>query len=119
MTIAVDNPLVLLPLIVGGIFIICGLLLYYFPPKEINHLYGYRTKTSMQNQEIWDFAQKYSGKIMAIVGILYMLMAFPFSFLDLNSENFAVLIPIGTLLFFCVLLFIIVEKRLKQKFPKK
>lgn len=40
-------------------------LAYYYrkkPPKKINHFYGYRTRRSMANQEIWDFANKQSGE---------------------------------------------------------
>ena len=33
------------------------------PPKEINMGNGYRTNRSMKNQETWDFAQLYCGKV--------------------------------------------------------
>ena len=33
------------------------------PPKKINGFYGYRTSRSMKNQETWDFAQRYMGKV--------------------------------------------------------
>lgn len=41
-----------------------GLAYYYLkkPPKTINELYGYRTRKSMSNQEIWDAANKRSAK---------------------------------------------------------
>nr|WP_076388090.1 SdpI family protein [Vaginimicrobium propionicum] len=41
------------------------LLTWYLCPKlkKINNASGYRTKRSMQNQDTWDFAQKYSSKI--------------------------------------------------------
>src|SRR5690554_4471477 len=38
------------------------LAFYYFKPKEINPLYGYRTKRSMRNQASWDYAQDYCSK---------------------------------------------------------
>ena len=41
------------------------LLIWYLCPKlkTINNASGYRSKRSMQNQDTWDFAQKYSSKI--------------------------------------------------------
>lgn len=37
------------------------LLTWYLCPKikTINNVSGYRTKRSMQNQDTWDFSQKY------------------------------------------------------------
>lgn len=58
------------------------LLTWYLCPrlKRINNLSGYRSKMSMQNQETWDFAQKYCSKISLymffpslILGIVIML----------------------------------------------
>lgn len=41
------------------------LLTWYLCPKlkTINNASGYRSKWSMQNQDTWDFAQKYCSKI--------------------------------------------------------
>lgn len=41
------------------------LLTWYLCPKlkTINNASGYRSKRSMQNQDTWDFAQKYFSKI--------------------------------------------------------
>lgn len=38
------------------------------PPAKINGLYGYRTTKSMKNQETWDFAHRYCGKLWRIMG---------------------------------------------------
>ena len=39
-----------------------GWLLFRKTPKEINYVYGYRTKRSMMNEETWRFANQYFGK---------------------------------------------------------
>ena len=39
-----------------------GWLLFRRTPKEINYVYGYRTKGSMMNEETWRFANQYFGK---------------------------------------------------------
>jgi len=32
---------------VGIVFFIAAIIMHFFPPKEINYLYGYRTKASI------------------------------------------------------------------------
>lgn len=62
------------------------LLTWYLCPrlKRINNLSGYRSKMSMQNQETWDFAQKYCSKILLKNIALYV-----FSFVDIRHCNHA------------------------------
>ena len=50
-------------LLVGIVFILAGSIMYVFPPKKINSFYGYRTASSMQSQQKWNFAQTYSAKL--------------------------------------------------------
>ena len=38
------------------------------PPREINSGFGYRTSRSMKNQETWDFAHEYCGRLWNKVG---------------------------------------------------
>lgn len=45
-----------------------GYLFYYKTPKTINGVYGYRTKMSRKNQQTWEFAHKYCGKIWMLIG---------------------------------------------------
>lgn len=47
------------------------------PPKEINATFGYRTARSMQNQETWEFAHKYAGKLWKVCGWLVLLASVP------------------------------------------
>lgn len=109
------NELTVLALIIGPTFIVGGLLLYYFPPKNINSLYGYRTASCMKNQERWDFAQVFAGKTMVWTGALFSGIIYLFSFFSF-SEAQNISIGIGLLLLMSILLIVIVEKKLKQKF---
>lgn len=43
------------------------------PPAEINPGYGYRTAMSSKNQETWDFAQTYMGKVWYQAGRVLLL----------------------------------------------
>ena len=47
-----------------------GWLLFRKTPKEINYVYGYRTKRSMMNEETWRFANQYFGKVWYLCGLL-------------------------------------------------
>ena len=47
-----------------------GWLLFRRTPKEINYVYGYRTKRSMRNGETWKFANEYIGKVWYRCGLL-------------------------------------------------
>ena len=63
------------------IMIVIGFVFQKHPPKTINGIYGYRTDRSRRNQDTWDFAHAYCGKLwwkigwgMLIVTILVMLL---------------------------------------------
>ncbi|MDX1278523.1 SdpI family protein [Oceanihabitans sediminis] len=60
-------------LLAGGAFILAGIIMHFFPPKKINSIYGYRTVRSMKNQNTWDFAQKYSAKLLLGIGAALQL----------------------------------------------
>ena len=57
-----------LTLLVGGI------VFWMCPPKKINEFYGYRTTRSRKSQEAWDFAQRYSAKLMTIFGFAALIV---------------------------------------------
>ena len=40
-----------------------GRLFRTSPPRKINKGFGYRSNRSMKNQDTWDFAQRYMGKV--------------------------------------------------------
>lgn len=50
-------------LILPVLMVVIGKVFVKNPPKTINHIYGYRTRRSMQNQDMWDFAHLYCGKL--------------------------------------------------------
>lgn len=43
------------------------------PPTEINPGYGYRTAMSSKNQETWDFAQRYMGRVWYQAGRVLLI----------------------------------------------
>src|ERR1700761_4819527 len=91
------------PQLLGAILCIVGFISIKFPPKKINQLYGYRTASSMKNQQTWDEANYFSsrylvrlGLILIIIGLL-MAAIFSTGIVPLKLENMLRLILlIGT-----------------------
>lgn len=110
-----NNPIFLLPIIVGPIFIILGFVLLKFPPKKINMFYGYRTSNSMKSQERWDFAQTYSAKEMTRWGTILTM----FSLVGLvynPKEIISVLIGLGLMILTMSFILYRTEKAITTKF---
>lgn len=68
-------------LLIPVMMIVFGLIFTKNPPKEINWAYGYRTSMSMKNQDTWDFAHNFVGKIwfqwgigVAVISVVVMLL---------------------------------------------
>lgn len=114
---ATENLLFLIPVTTGIIFFFAGVVMLLFPPKNINVLYGYRTKSSMKNKEQWDFAQKYSAKELMKSGIAAILIGLTGLVFHL-TENTATIVGIGIVIVIVALLFIRVESAIKSKFKQ-
>jgi len=66
--------MLLLNFILGSIFLILGIVFKMFPPKKINSMLGYRTGTSVRNQDTWDEANMYSAWLLIITGASSVLI---------------------------------------------
>lgn len=115
MQLPLDNPIFIIPVSTGLIFLIVGFIMMKFPPKKINSLYGYRTASSMKNQERWDFAQIYSAIEMMKLGVVLALTGL-LGFIVQPNEKIATLIGISFMVILVVVLFIRVESAIKNKF---
>ena len=110
-----ENPLFLLPILVGPIFLIAGIVMLLFPAKNINYLYGYRTKNSMKNIDHWKFAQNYSAKIMVWSGFVFSLTSLIGVFIK-GNEFIQLMIALCLMFLMCATIFYFTEKKLRQKF---
>ncbi|MBR2444220.1 MAG: SdpI family protein [Clostridia bacterium] len=54
--------------------LVIGIIFIKKPPRSINSIYGYRTDYSMKNQDTWDFAHKYIGRIWAVLGLVLLVL---------------------------------------------
>ena len=89
-------------------------------PKEINPLFGYRTEMSMKNEDTWQFANHYFGKmfyrfgwILLPITLLFML---PTIGKDTTYISFAGLIIIAMQLILLIVTIIITEHALHKNF---
>ncbi|MFD2602346.1 SdpI family protein [Flavobacterium suzhouense] len=102
-------------LVCGVCFLIAVALMYIFPPKKINWLYGYRTVASMKSHERWEFAQKYSTIQMFKASVFMILFSFTgFLFPDSVPGRLfgSFIIAIGAVCY----MFITTERELKRRF---
>jgi len=113
------------PQLVGMIFIIVGLVSYYFPPKKINDLYGYRTISSKRNQQTWDAANRFSavyclkaGAIVLIAGILLRLLIDNMLWPERTKTLITVISLLGSGIFTAVSLIVATEKHLDKTFKE-
>lgn len=86
-----------------------------FPPKKINFLYGYRTNSSMKNQERWDFAQKYAAKEMMITGLV-LAASGALGFVTDFGSSVKLWVGVAMLGLAVVILKLRVEKAIKKRF---
>jgi len=69
------------PVLVGVVFFIAGMITQAYPPKQINSFYGYRTSSSMKNQETWDEANRYAPKMMWAIGLYSIIIGVATAFI--------------------------------------
>lgn len=100
-------------ILVGVIFAAAGMMLKLKPPKEINPIYGYRTKRSMSSNYLWKMGQEEGGKNMAVSGCILIVLGLLMLVLTI-PEWAEVLILIFSLIGTCVGIFVLTERKLKQ-----
>lgn len=67
--------MLIINLLIPFTMIVFGWRFMKSPPKKINGIYGYRTASSMKNQDTWEFAHQYCGKIWYTIGWILLLIS--------------------------------------------
>jgi uncharacterized membrane protein len=92
-----------------------GVYWRYYPPKKINNLYGYRTRRSMANQTVWDYANKVGAQMLFSLGwisFILTLVVFSIVLKYIVIVNMAlVLAGLGIGIYWC-------ETKINKKFDK-
>lgn len=104
------------------LILIIGYWMFKYPPKKINWFIGYRTRKSMKNEEDWNFANQYCGKIWIITGLIMLIITiiifiiFYLNIVSYSEEILTIIILIQTLII--ILPIFLVEDKLKNKMKK-
>lgn len=111
-----QNVIFIILTIVGVVLMAVGVFLIKYPPKKINGLYGYRTSRSMQSHKAWHFSQKYSSRILLIVGVVDTTLGIISLFVPKLDDMLSALISIVIVLGGVFVMFYKTEKQLKKRF---
>jgi uncharacterized membrane protein len=97
----------------GPLILLIALITKFFPPKKINHLYGYRTSRSMKSQKAWDCANAYAANVMVVTSVIICL--FQFVVYILLGGNQSVLWSVGFLTVAVIAVIPITEIHLRKR----
>ena len=111
-----QNVIFIILSIMGIGFFVVGIFLMKFPPRRINGLYGYRTSRSMQNHDAWNYSQRYSAKIMVVLGVLYLGLSIVSLFVPKIDDVYSALLSIFVVLIGVFAMFFKTERKLAKKF---
>jgi len=98
-----------------------GFIFLKKPPKNINSLYGYRTRMSSINQETWDFAHGYSGRVWLRTGVYVLVGSMVLIILLRNSKEYEryMLTLFYIQMGFMLMVIPLTEKALRKSFDKE
>ena len=74
-------------LLVPLLMVVFGRIMYKHTPKTINGVYGYRTSMSMKNEDTWEFAHKYCGKVWYVCGMVMLPITVIFMLLVIGKNE--------------------------------
>ena len=110
---------ILVPMSMVGI----GWLFRNKAPDDINRVYGYRTKKSMQRKEAWAFAHKYIGKLWLVCGLIMLPVSIAVMLFvmgeDVDTVGAAGGILVGVQIIIMAGTIIPTERALKKLFPER
>lgn len=106
------------------LMLIFGMVFARNAPKTINYVYGYRTKRSMLNQDTWEFAQAYFGRLWKRVGAILLPLSILFSLPMLwmkedDKQGILTAVLEGVQLVVLIVSIFPVEKALKREFDEQ
>lgn len=88
---------VILALMIAPVlYIIYGVVLRFFPPKNINDFIGFRTKHSKKTPHHWAYAQKIAGCYLVILGVILSLLSsiYLIYLYHTNFESWYFIVPV-------------------------
>lgn len=109
---------IILHFLIGPLILLFSFIYILFPPKNINTLYGHRTKISMLNKDTWYIANKLSSKMMLFISVLTCAVQIICISIGIKNEN---IILFSTILLVIGLIIgmLLVEKELRKIFDNQ
>ena len=107
------------------VLILTGILLWRIPPKNINSIYGYRTRLASRSIATWKYANDRCAKLLIIVGasgFLFVTLVYLFSYFVFKiqySDDFWGIIILAVLIISLTIVITIIQFELKAKFDDK
>lgn len=79
---------------VNGLLFALSLVFYFFPPKKINALYGYRTNRTIINDKIWEQANTFFRKQLLIYASITLVASLFFVYMkpDITWQPMALML---------------------------
>ena len=102
---------------VNGLLFLMSIIFNLFPPKKINNFYGYRTPRTIQNQDIWEFANSVFNKTLLSYSAIGFLASMLLTYLYQNLMDSW--FPMAFLFFTLLVCIIKTENLLNQYFDKE
>ena len=62
-------------LLIPAVMLVFGIRFGKNPPKKINSFFGYRTARSTKNQQTWECAHRYLGKLWKLLAPMLVVLA--------------------------------------------
>ncbi len=101
---------------------VVGLVFTKAAPKTINPIFGYRTTMSMKNEDTWQYAHAYCGRIWLVCGLVFAGMVLPLMAYSFSKNEDTVGLLGAALCALCVLgmvwSVILTERALKEVFDE-
>lgn len=109
-----ESMFLYLDVLIGAFFVLIGFIMNKFPPQEINSFYGYRTSNSIKSQKAWEFAQKFSSKLMMKAGLFLIVFGLLGYYMLNTAFLWESMLAISAFIFGIGVLFYFTEKELKK-----
>lgn len=109
-------------LLIPLLMLLVGLVWEKHAVKDINGIIGYRTARSMKNEETWNFAQRYMGKIWKKTGFVLFIPSIAVNiiwfFADKNVFSIVTAVLETVQVIVLLITIIPVERALKKNFDE-
>ncbi|MFD0751310.1 SdpI family protein [Mucilaginibacter calamicampi] len=113
------------PQAIGLLFLLIGIITYFFPAKTVNTWYGFKTPSSKNNQQTWDVANRFAaifcikaGLTLVVGGILINLLISSMLMPVRTQQMLHIISFMGSGVFIGPLLMVATEKYIEKTFKQ-